>query len=356
MNLVEAKRRLGVDILWKKFELPGEPGSSCRSPFRNDEHPSFSVSEDGQRFFDFAEGKGGDAIDFLQRATGLSPSAACKKFIKWAEGLPATLGLLSPADGHREQRCGAVFGQRADKSLSHIFNLPKFVTEVDTARNRWLLEQLASRRHLRMDGVRLAHQRGLLKFCFLRTPGYVNELDWCPKSDEPAWAIMDRTRYNVQVRWLSGDRIGRQVNSPKAKTWPGSSARWPIGIHEAQTYPLIVLVEGGPDLLAAHHFAELAGAEDEVGVVGMMGAGMNIHPEALPLFAGKRVRIVPDADDPGREAAERWAQDLREAGAEVDAFSLEGLRQAGDTLVKDLNDCCLIDPDDADELEGLFIV
>ena len=355
MNLADAKRRLTVNMLWHKLELPGEPGGSCRSPFRQDEHPSFSIFEDGRFFYDFAEGEGGDAVDFLRRATGLSPGAACRKFLEWAEKPPEITGLRSSRDCPQEERGGAL-RRHANKPLSRIFNLPKFVAEVDSVKHWWLLEGLAKRRHLRMEAVRLAHQRGLLEFCFLSTPGYVHGLDWCPKSDEPAWAIIDKTRYNVQMRFLSGERFGTQRTSPKAKTWPGSSARWPIGVHEAQAYPLLVMVEGGPDLLAAHHFAELAGAEDGVGVVGMMGAGMSIHPEALPLFAGKRVRIIPDADDAGRAAAGRWSRELSELGAEVDAFSLEGLRLAGGGPVKDLNDCCLIDPDDADQLEGLFIL
>ena len=115
-----------------------------------------------------------------------------------------------------------------------------------------------------------------------------------------------------------------------------------------------MLVEGGPDLLAAFHFAQLAGLEDKIGVVAMLGAGMSVHDEALPLFAGKHVRIIPDADPPGKKAADRWAGQLNAVGAEVDTVNLEGLRTASGTSVKDLNDCCLIHPDDAAQLEGLF--
>ena len=44
-------------------------------------------------------------------------------------------------------------------------------------------------------------------------------------------------------------------------------------------------------------------------------------------FAGKRVRIFPHHDDTGDSAANRWAEQLAEACADVDAFSLAGLRR-----------------------------
>ena len=74
----------------------------------------------------------------------------------------------------------------------------------------------------------------------------------------------------------------------------------------------------------------------------------------MPLFAGKRVRIYPHADEPGQKAARQWGDQLRAAGAEVDAFDLSGLRKADGNAVKDLNDCCLIHPEDAADLEGLL--
>jgi hypothetical protein len=36
------------------FNLRGNPAKSCRSPFREDRSPSFSISEDGLRWIDFA--------------------------------------------------------------------------------------------------------------------------------------------------------------------------------------------------------------------------------------------------------------------------------------------------------------
>ena len=38
-----AKERLTIPELWRLLNLPGNPGRSCRSPFREDRNPSFSV-------------------------------------------------------------------------------------------------------------------------------------------------------------------------------------------------------------------------------------------------------------------------------------------------------------------------
>src|SRR5438128_2256347 len=73
MDIAEAKERLRIPDLWQRLDLPGQPKASCKSPFREDRRASFSVSRDGLLFNDFTTGEAGDAIVFLQLATGLSP-------------------------------------------------------------------------------------------------------------------------------------------------------------------------------------------------------------------------------------------------------------------------------------------
>ena len=105
---------------------------------------------------------------------------------------------------------------------------------------------------------------------------------------------------------------------------------------------IAILTEGGPDLLAAFHFLILGDCDSKVTAVAMLGAGNNIHPEALPLFAGKRVRIIPHLDKAGAKGrragmdpAVRWQRQLRGAGAETEIVSLwKWLLGTG----KDLND------------------
>lgn len=188
---------------------------------------------------------------------------------------------------------------------------------------------LAALRGLSVEGVRLAYGRGLLRFGTYRT--------------RLAWFVLDASQRVIQARRLDG-----QPWAPGVKAWtlPGSQAAWPVGIGEAQAFPAIALVEGGPDLLAAHHFLWLENHERECAAVAMLGGCARIHPDALPLFAGKRVRIFPHVDDTGDTSANRWAEQLADAGATVDAFSLAGLRRADDAPIKDLCDLAAIHADD----------
>jgi hypothetical protein len=82
--LAQAKRRLSVldigGILFPGWRL----GKSCRSPFREDRRPSFSVFEDGRKWKDFGTGAQGDAVDFLALARNMSRSDAAKALIALA--------------------------------------------------------------------------------------------------------------------------------------------------------------------------------------------------------------------------------------------------------------------------------
>ena len=82
--LGHAKDRLLILVLWVMLDLPGKPGRRCRSPFREDRNPSFSVYDGGRRWKDHATGEGGDAVDFLRRALNLSNEEACRKLIELA--------------------------------------------------------------------------------------------------------------------------------------------------------------------------------------------------------------------------------------------------------------------------------
>jgi hypothetical protein len=75
----------------------------------------------------------------------------------------------------------------------------------------------------------------------------------------------------------------------------------------------------------------------------MGGAACSIHKDALPMFRGKRVRIFGHADDAGRSAVQRWAEQLQRVQAQVDCYSFDGLIKADGSPVKDLNAFILAD-------------
>lgn len=177
-----------------------------------------------------------------------------------------------------------------------------------------------------------------------------------------SWIIADERRLCAEARRMDGHLFpaAGEIGARKAHTIKGSVKSWPVGLAVRGLAPAdfraLLVVEGSPDYLAALHFT-LADKSDCLPIA-FLGAGVGgeIHPEALPLLRGLRARFYPhhDTNDAGRDAVRRWAAQFADANASFDAFRFAGLRKADDSPVKDLNDCALIHPDDAHELEGLL--
>ena len=123
--------------------------------------------------------------------------------------------------------------------------------------------------------------------------------------------------------------LSATLGERKSHSLRGSSKSWPVGI-----LPLgfeenwlrrhchkILLVEGGPDYLAACQL--IAESAENVLPVAMLGASATICQDALSYFAGKHVTVVGHPDEAGRAAAMRWAQQIKAAGGVVRSIQLK---------------------------------
>jgi hypothetical protein len=319
MNLQEAKDRVRIPDLWREFGYDGEPRKTCFCPFHeNTKTRAFSVFDDGRAWKCHAGCGKGSVVDFVAKGMGLSDAEACQEILRRAGGVPQT-----PHFPREEKHAETAEREKARKRESW----PVFETPTGAE-----IKAIAELRGLSKEGVSLAAERGLL---------------YCANSREGrAYIITDLRRKNAQGRLLSGEHWSPGA---KAKTLPGGSAAWPVGLREASSFPSIALVEGGPDFLAAFHLAFCAGVEDRVGPVAMLGASNAIPDDALRYFAAKRVRIFQHDDETGRIAAALWAAQSIAAGAEVDGYSFLGLRRADGGGVKDLNDFAQVHPDEWEE-------
>ena len=329
VNLTEAKERLTIHMLWRHFRFESEPSKSCRCPLHDDRSASFST--DGTLWNCFAGCGGGDSVDFYALATGLPHSEACRGFIALAGGSAVSSVPRPPRPASAD-----VDKAKADQRRNWpLFESP--VTGEDDTPAR-AMGALARLRHVSADAVTLMAARGLLWFAAWK--------------DSPSWIVTDSARLNSQARRMDGKPwpgIGA-----KAQTLPGSRAAWPVGAREAQPFRVVLLCEGGPDLLAAHHFIHAHGRQADTAAVAMLGAGMNIHPADLALFTGKTIRIMTHTDEPGRAAEVRWTEQLETVRATVDAVSFYGLVMEDGSPIEDLNDCTRIATNQTNELSNLI--
>jgi hypothetical protein len=166
------------------------------------------------------------------------------------------------------------------------------------------ISELSAVAHLRgwpvFAGLQIAAERGL----FAMSGG-----------STPAWTLTDSSRYAAQSRRLDG-RLWSGVVA-KAKTLRGSCASWPVGAAAIGNHRVVLLCEGGPDMLAALTVAWLLGVASAVAPVAMLGAGQSIAPAALVHFRNRHVRIVEQNDDAARKAGRRWAEQLRPVAATI---------------------------------------
>lgn len=342
-DLDAAKDRLRLPELWRILNLPGEPptedGVKFSSPLRPDANPSCSFYDDGRLMTDWTSGMHYDGVKFIGEALSLTKREAIRRFVEIANGRPLTI-----------DRVPVVRPQSQPRARTERPNISGFAKG-----SRSELQQIADSRRLDIRAVELAQDLGTLRVG-----------DVCGYH---SWILFDQSGLCAEGRRLNRKPYpalaiaGKiKLSERKAHTLRGSRKDWPVGILPAKEYrqsvEALLLVEGGPDYLAALHFM-LRQKRRGVLPVAMLGRGQGLrglHPESLEHFRGRRVRIVPHDDPDGGSylSAARWAKQLRAVGAKVDCFNLKGLQTANGKAVKDLNDCCELAINQAAELEKLL--
>jgi hypothetical protein len=298
------KRVITIPILAEKL-YPGwefTVGRACHSPWRTDTHTSFYISPDGMLWHDKGLGKGGNVFHFYMASIGCDKRQAFKDLLAIAGGDNLSSSPIAQAAP------GA-----AEKRPQHHPSL-----ETPTVEELTTISKLRS---IKLAALQLAADEGFLFTATLK--------------NLRSFILTDQTRRCYLARKMDGTLW--EHNGCKAYTLSGSQASWPLGILESSLYPAIAVTEGVPDFLSAFHLALAFGVDTLVAPVCMSGGSVSIPGEALPHFAGKRIRIFPHNDEAGQAAAQRWTEQLTEI-ATVDQFTFTGLEMIDGKAVKDLND------------------
>lgn len=264
-----------ISEVWKYLRLSGEPSVKCCSPLRPDKSPSFSVYvKEGREYFkDFAvsdcKGNVWDFISYAKKCGHDIPDNFIEEVQK--KGLPSQPKF---SETTKEEK------QLLWKNLLRKGEL------VDL----WALAKL---RKLKIETMERAQDLGFLRF-----------LRW---RNRPCWVVTDPTLQCAQARRMDG-LPWEEKNDAKAITLPGSNASWPLGscVVPDNFDESYLLVEGGPDLLAALQSTEGSGQA----VCAMMGVSNNFTQDTIKHFQDCRVFICPHNDEPGQEAALKWRRQL----------------------------------------------
>lgn len=255
----------------------------------------------------------GDLLELWKRTRGLGFRDTCEEAMEW---------LNIPEH------------ERASTAPLRAAPIPTAAPEIREPSKTWLRLQSSLRKGTISELDSLARLRKLPSFAGLELATRAGQLWFADVWDDgfewPAWIVTDGSRRNAQARRMDGQPWSG-IGGAKAKTIAGSEAKWPLGIAEVRTLE-VALVEGAPDFLTAWHLIWFMERTREISPVAMLGASQSIHPEALPLFANRRVWLFPHTDDnqAGAKAAATWTAQLESIGAMVLPFDLQG--------EKDLND------------------
>jgi hypothetical protein len=319
----QAKQIGTIPFLWGKMGYPGEPKDGVMSaPWRADKNPSFQIFAKGMGWKDYAEGIGGDGACFIERACGLTRKEAMHKLVELTLGIGAT---VTPVESVPEWK---------EAPLNKTRNRPEIPPFLKPCDCEAQVEQLSKLRGISVDGLRYAMEAGLL--------GFANYKGFS------AWFVMDEARCNIQARRMDGTmwrfKKDGEVREMKSWTLTGSWASWPLGIGRSKPGSKVYLCEGGPDMIAACHWAS---DDESIIPVGILGAAQNIHPGAIPLFYRSHVTIfqhnepakpklvngewVMAEHSAGEAAALKWTEQIKDYASSVKVFTFP-------EDVKDLND------------------
>jgi hypothetical protein len=341
-DLVE---RFRIPLVWRLLSLPGEPSDKCQSPFREDKHPSFTIFDEGKAFKDFSTGEGGNVFRFYGIASGCGPLneyRAFKDFLR-SKGYAITANSSANPSSVTAERFSGLGKGKSDPGDQSVLKaaLATFRSPTDND-----CRAIADKRGINAIGCYLAGRLGCLVI------GEVGGFK--------SWILTDAAQRCAEARRMDGEpypAIGT-LKERKAHTLKGSKKNWPLGLQPYlgfhERVQKILWVEGGPDYLAACHWIGIYKPFDvlPVTMLGAVAGQAGLDEEALELLRGRRIRVIPHADQAGEKTQINWVAMLRALGCEVDGLHVEELHGQA----KDLNDLTRLLTEEQQEADAVNLL
>jgi DNA primase len=343
----DVKSRVDLIEIVRKYAEIKKAGKNfvCRSPFRNEKTPSFSISPEKQMWYDFGAAEGGDAISFIEKIENCS-------FREAVEILADIAGVAIPKD----------FG--ADKGPSKndkqdLFKLHQAAAEYfyktwqqsDKAKKytqgRGLTDGMMERWQLGYGGdVKDGLSQHLLKKGFkdklIAESGVAFERSF---GDQ---AMMDRFWGRIMIPIceprngdiiafsgrdiLEREKVGKYVNSPENPVYHKSATLF--GLDRARNsikeLDAVILVEGNLDVVFAHE----RGFTNTVATCGT--ALTDDHLRALRRLTSN-FYLAFDSDLAGKKATLKGVEMCLEMELNPYVISLDEVKDFGEFLVNEDN-------------------
>jgi DNA primase catalytic core len=315
-----------VEVIAEKISLNRQNKALC--PFHEDKTPSFSVNPDGQYFYCFGCGVGGDVFKFLELYEN-------KPFVEVLSDLAGQVGLPF-SDPTPEERKRIENGRIIEYILTETAG---FYHRNLTPQAREYLLQRRGFSENSISRFRIGYAGGGLRKHLLNGPRFPLEI--CLESgvlkenddgavrdyfyDKVIFPTLDRGR----VVYLTGRRLDGK--EPKYLHLPGQIRH--LYNQEALANREICLVEGIPDCISAVQIGYPTAA--------VLGS-VNFKPEYLPKFSRcETVYICFDGDEAGKTGALKTADLIGERarivqlpdGCDVNEFLRDHSKEDFDALV-----------------------
>jgi hypothetical protein len=304
----EVRERYTIGELWGILRLPGEPprpGKKFPSPFRPDRHPSCDVSKCGRWFADRSRGLNLNVVEFAKHALDCDWREA-RLFFK------ERLGIDEPPTGKETPI-------PATSAPAEI----QWPGELETGDERtW--QAFARKQRLTCSAVQDAVELGVLRFLKI--------------GDIRCFAVTDKTERAAEIRRCDG-----RVFPNGSKQYPlrGVDKKWLPGAERltgTRSQAASVFICEGPTCFlaawSAYDTYRRNGGPRRWIPLALLGAGCRKpHPELIPWFRGRTVRIAPDGDDAGEAMGVAWRDSLLRLGCAVEIVNMPPGQDLRDLLV-----------------------
>ena len=258
-------RQINYSLFYSKhipgFTANGKKEVLCLCPFHEDKAPSLSVNTETGLYFCHACGEKGDAITFLQRKDGIDFKEALQK-ISTDEGITDT---KTPPNAVRKAPTPSP-KKAAFLTVDQIGNLHRQLTKNEEALNLFMSKY-------GLDFLTIERYR----------IGYQNERFVTPIEIAPD-------------KWTFKEHKGKQLRGPQVCLYPSHVLKEKDGL------PYIVISEG--------EFKALLLNQNGFPAVSGTGGANTWKREWNALFTDQDVILAYDADEPGRQGAQRVAESL----------------------------------------------